>query len=110
MDQIPHIDWPIRVTGTSYAFCEQDTSQELAANVAVLCSFQRGTRIEQPDFGITDPTFSQQPVDTSEIERQVGVYEPRAELDITVSQVAQTGEQTVTLAVAPATTTLDEEV
>jgi hypothetical protein len=99
MDDVPHLDWPIRVTGNTYASCQQDTNQEAAAAVAVLCCFERGSRVEAPNFGITDPTFGQQPVDVSEIERQASIYEPRAELDIRLGPVDQAGEQAVTIAV-----------
>ena len=89
--------------GTAYETCQQDTDQEAATTVAVLCSFQRGTRAEQPDFGITDPTFQQMPVDTAEIQRQVALYEPRARLHIKVTDEDTHGGQQVTLAVHIAT-------
>jgi phage baseplate assembly protein W len=98
MDDVPHIAWPVQVMGRTFAIVQQDTSDEVAANVAVLCSFRRGSRIEAPDFGITDPTFQIAPVDTTEIERQIAVYEPRAELAITVTD-DRAGAQHVTIAV-----------
>ena len=52
--------------------------QDAGAQVAVLCSFERGTRAEDPDFGITDPTFTQVPINTSEIEQQAAHYIPQA--------------------------------
>lgn len=103
MDDVPHIDWPIRLDGNGYATCQQDTAQEIAAAVAALFSFERGTRIESPDFGILDPTFAQQPVDTTDLEQQAGTYEPRAELTITVTSSAG-GEQRVQVTVRPAGT------
>jgi hypothetical protein len=102
VDDRPHIDWPIQVTGTAYATCQQDTDQDAAAAIAVLCSFERGTRSEQPDFGITDPAFQLVPVDVTEIERQAAIYEPRAELTITLSEPT-VGEQQVRIAVRVAT-------
>ena len=102
MDSIAHIDWPIRVSANAYASCQQDTSQEIAANIAVLFSFQRATRIEQPDFGITDPTFAQMPVDTTDLERQAARYEPRADLDVSLTTEGD-GAQQVRVAVRVAT-------
>ena len=98
MDDKPHLAWPIRVDGPQLATVQEDTDDEAAANVAVLCCFERGSRAEQPDFGITDPTFQQMPVDPSEIERQAAVYEPRAQLRITLTDDG-TGGQRVTVAV-----------
>lgn len=103
MLSVPHLAWPIRVTGTTYASVQQDTDAEVGANVAVLVSFERGTRAEDPDFGITDPTFGQMPIDVSEIERQAAQYEPRADVDVRVSSDAD-GSARVTVAVAIATT------
>ena len=102
MDPRPHIDWPIRVQGAGYVTCQQDTDQEAAAAVAVLYSFERGTRAEQPEFGITDPTFELVPVDVTELERQAAVYEPRARLEITLTDDA-VGAQHVRVAVQIAT-------
>src|SRR5262247_2235600 len=98
VDDLPHLAWPIHVQGNTYATVQQDTNDEAAANVAVLCCFPRGWRTEQPDFGITDPTFQQMPVDPSEIERQAAIYEPRAQLRITLADDG-TGGQRVTIAV-----------
>jgi len=103
MDDRPHINWPIRVQGNAYDTCQQDTDEEAAAAIAVLCSFERGTRAEAPDFGITDPTFQQQPVNTAELQRQASVYEPRAQLQIRVTTADVTGGQQVTVGVQIAT-------
>jgi len=84
MDDLPHLDWPIRVEGSRFSSIQQDTDSEVAAAVAALLCFRRGWRAEAPDFGITDPAFDQIPTDraVAEIERQVGVYESRAVLEI----------------------------
>ena len=101
MDDIPHIAWPIRFGSGSYQTCQQDTEEELASNVAVIVGFERGSRIEAIDYGITDPTFQAMPVDTAEIESQVGYYEPRAVLTVTLSEGE--GSQRVDLGVRLAT-------
>lgn len=93
---MPHIDWPIRLNAAGYQTCQQDTAQEVAATVTVVCSFERGSRIEAPDFGIADPTFNQMPIDTTDLEQQLAALEPRA--DITVELTADPGgEQHVRL-------------
>lgn len=96
MNDVPHIDWPIRLNATGYQTCQQDTAQELAAAVTVVCSFERGSRIEAPDFGITDPTFSQMPIDTTDLEQQLAALEPRADVTVELTGDAA-GEQQVRL-------------
>jgi phage baseplate assembly protein W len=98
MDDVPHIAWPIRVNGVAYATCQQDSTDELAANVATLVCFERGSRVEAPDFGITDPTFAVMPIDVTEIEQQIADYEPRARLDIELTDDGS-GGQRVSIAV-----------
>jgi len=103
VDDRPHINWPIRVEGPGYATAQQDTDQEAAAAIAVLCSFERGTRAEAPDFGVTDPTFQQMPVNTAELQRQASVYEPRAQLQVSVTPADALGGQQITVGVQIAT-------
>jgi hypothetical protein len=89
MDLIPHLAWPLSfdpVTG-AYRSVQQDTTAELAANVAVICSFPIGYRDEAPEFGIEDPEFDLRPLDLTDIATAVSVYEPRARITITEDPV-----------------------
>lgn len=85
MDDIPHIAIPIAIRDAAYVSTQQDTNAEVAGCVAVILQFPLGYREEAPEFGITDPTFSDRPIDTTEIESQVEAYEPRATIEISES-------------------------
>jgi hypothetical protein len=83
VDLVPHLAWPLRYTPDGgYASVQQDTASELASTIAVICSFPLGFRDEAPEFGIEDPEFGQQPIDLTDAERAIAVYEPRAAVSI----------------------------
>ena len=92
MDAIPHLAWPITFANARYATNDQDTDAEVIAAVAVIVSFEKGYRAEDPAFGITDPTFSLSPVDTDDIISTVTEYEPRAEINVSVDEREPTGD------------------
>jgi hypothetical protein len=85
MDDIPHIALPIEFAGSRFATVQQDTTAEVAACVAAIVAFPLGYREDQPEFGITDPSFSTRPIDTTEIEGAIAEYESRADMTITES-------------------------
>lgn len=62
----------------SAAVVEQDTVGEVAQCVRVLLSTPLGTRIEQFDYGIPDPTFTSEANIVSQISTAVARWEPRA--------------------------------
>jgi hypothetical protein len=110
MDDIPHIAIPISVVNvTSYATTQQDTNAEDAGCVAVILQFPLGYRDEAPDFGITDPTFSERPIDTSEIETQIETYEPRATIEISESAYDPSYPLEATVAVEVRVLTTEDE-
>jgi hypothetical protein len=78
MNEVPHLGVPLRFTGNRYAANQQGTTDEISACVAVVCSFARGSREEAPEFGITDPSFQQRPVDITDVQQACEEYEPRA--------------------------------
>jgi phage baseplate assembly protein W len=82
MDDIPHMALPIRLNNGQYATRQQDTDAEAADCVKVILSFGRGERIEEPDFGIEDPTFQTQPISTTDIEWAIQEYEPRVQATV----------------------------
>jgi hypothetical protein len=82
MDSIPHLAWPIRHVNGKYVTVQQDTDTEVAACVGVIVSFRRGFRIEKLDFGILDPTFDTQPIDTTDLQQACTYFEPRANVDL----------------------------
>jgi phage baseplate assembly protein W len=83
MDDVPHLGLPLRVIGPSFATVQQDTLDELTATVAVICAFPLGSRVERPEFGITEPALADTPLDVLDIEQTVTAFEPRAEVVIT---------------------------
>lgn len=83
----PHFAHPFRFEdvaghGVSAVVEEQHSEEEVRDCVLRIVSFRRGFRDELPEFGITDPTFSQQPIDIGRLVAEVGEWETRAELDV----------------------------
>jgi hypothetical protein len=84
--ETPHFAHPFTIAplpdGTLAAVVrEQDEIDEITDCVTRIVSFKRGDRDELPDFGIDDPTFAQQPVDTRLLSTQVAEWEDRVEVD-----------------------------
>ncbi len=82
MTDVPHLAWPLRLSGSSFAVVEQDSIDEIQQNVAVICDTPLGTYLHQPEFGIPDPTFTQLPVDTDGIVDAVADLEERATVTV----------------------------
>lgn len=59
---------------------EQDSEQEIAQCVYAILATERGSRIEEPEFGIADPTFEQGGMDLGEALLATSTWEPRAEV------------------------------
>lgn len=74
---VPHLALPFRFTTPYAAICEQDSLDEIADCVLAILSCPVGFRVELPDFGITDQTFSTI-VDTDELLEAIEAWEPRA--------------------------------
>lgn len=83
MDDVPHLALPLRQVGAQLLTVQQDTDDELAVTVAVICSFPLGSRLERPDFGIAQPELADRPLNVADIEQAVEAYEPRAEIKAT---------------------------
>jgi hypothetical protein len=102
VNTIPHIAMPIAIGGGRYRSNQQGTQDEIAACVAVICSFQRGSREEAPEFGILDPAFEQRPIDIADIQSTCETYEPRAIVRVSEAPYssADPGAASVTVAVS----------
>ncbi len=75
---LPHLAVPFQFDQGGFAVAvDQDTLDDVAQCVAVLCATTTGTRTALPSYGIEDPVFSQQ-VDTAGISRAIATWEPRA--------------------------------
>jgi phage baseplate assembly protein W len=82
MDFIPHLAIPMRIVNGQYATRQQDTDPEAADCVRNILAFEKGSRIEDMDFGIEDPTFQTMPIDIDDIAQAIGDYEPRVDAEI----------------------------
>jgi hypothetical protein len=73
-----HFAFPFRWDTTGHAAVnEQDSTEDVVD--CVICSILTpyGWRVDEPEFGITDPTFSA-PVDTGLLMTEIDRDEPRA--------------------------------
>lgn len=75
---IPKLRVPLRVEIGRLALVEQDSQDNVAGCVYAILSYERGSRLEDPDFGVESRLFDQMPVDIDEWLEQISAYEPRA--------------------------------
>lgn len=75
----PQFDLPFRLTDDGAAEVEQDSSEEVTDCVETLLRTRLGSVEENPDYGISDPTFEEGGVDLDEIQTAIGQWEPRAD-------------------------------
>src|ERR1700750_204782 len=80
----PHLAFPIRVANGVYVTDLQGSNSDVTTAVRNICAFERGSRIERPDFGIEDPTLKTMPIDVEDIARSISQWEPRAEVELEV--------------------------
>lgn len=84
MTVVPKLRVPLEMGATGLRTVEQDSLADVAQCVYAVMATDRGSRLEEPDFGITDPTFEQNGLDEGEALLQIGTWEPRA--DVTIAQ------------------------
>jgi len=77
MTDVPHFSYPFRF-GPQAAVSEQDSLDEIADCVLVTVLCPLGFRVELPEFGLEDMTFSMPSPDLEELRSQVEFWEPRA--------------------------------
>lgn len=78
MAEIPHFDLPFRYHGGAPAVNEQGSDDDVSACVFAVVATEPGTFLDLPDFGLPDPTFSQEPIDPATILGPISRWEPRA--------------------------------
>lgn len=79
--QVPDFAFPLRLgTGSDFAMVEQDSVDEIMQSVEVLLSTTRGSRVELPEYGIDDPSFTG--VDLQDISDAIVDWEPRASVTL----------------------------
>lgn len=79
MADVPHFDIPIRrdpATG-HVAVVEQDSLEELAVGVEIVCRTVVGERLELPQFGLPRLMLSRAPIDLGAVAAQVMASAPR---------------------------------
>lgn len=85
---IPHFDLPFRFVPKggvlTAATVEQDTLDDVFNCINMAVHYRRGQRHMVPTFGITDPTFDEQPIDMQRLVTEATLHELRA--DIAASQ------------------------
>lgn len=80
---IPKFRVPLQLQNGRLALVEQDSEDNVAACVYAILAYERGSRLEDPNFGVDDPSFETVPVDTDEWLEQIAAYEPRAQVQTT---------------------------
>lgn len=78
MTDLPHFDLPFRF-GPQAAVVEQDSVEEIAECVLAILLCPQGYRVELPEFGVDDPTFSVPDVDLEAVRAAITTWEPRAD-------------------------------
>lgn len=75
---IPKLRIPLRLENGRLALVEQSSTDNVAACCYAILAYERGSRIEDPEFGVESRLFDQMPVDLDEWLEQIAIYEPRA--------------------------------
>lgn len=76
--RIPILSLPLRLEGESLATVAYGSVEDVAQCVYAIVSYERGSRLEDVQFGVDDPTFEAIPLDVSEWLTAIARYEPRA--------------------------------
>lgn len=79
---IPKLKVPLTMGANGFETVEQGSIDEIAQCVYAILATPLGSRIDDVEFGVEDPTFDQLPLDTREMLQQVQLYEPDAEVTI----------------------------
>jgi phage baseplate assembly protein W len=82
MTLIPKLAVPLRMGTSGLAVVEQGSGDEIAACVYAVVATPHGSRLEEPDFGVEDPLFSELPIEDVDGEwlEQIAAWEPRADI------------------------------
>jgi hypothetical protein len=78
MTDVPHFSEPFRFATPYAAVSEQDSLDEIADCVFAVLVCPLGFRVELPQFGLPDPTFSMPAPDVDEVRDAIETWEPRA--------------------------------
>lgn len=75
-------DLPLRIDPTTgdFAVVEQDSVDDYANCVQIVCLTRPGQRLEDPEFGLTEMALAEEPIDGAVLLAQIAASEPRAGL------------------------------
>ena len=91
MADVPHFAIPFQFAGAQAAVVEQDSVDEIAYCAYTVLTCPLGFRVDLPEFGLPDPTFTQ-PVDTELIRETVEEWEPRALVAFSAEELDELAE------------------
>lgn len=75
--------YPLRFVNGLPVTVPQDSDEEIRQCVAVILAYPEGACLDLPEFGVPDPTFEQNGIDTATVQRVVERWEPRAPVSVT---------------------------
>lgn len=78
--RVPHFALPFRFQNGAAVVVEQDTTEEIVTCCDAILSCPQGHRVELPEFGLPDPTFTESGPDRRTIEAALTEWEPRAQV------------------------------
>lgn len=78
MTDVPHFSLPFRFATPQAATTEQDSLDEIADCCYAILVCPRGFRVELPEFGLPEQTFSMPAPDLDEIRDAIVTWEERA--------------------------------
>lgn len=76
----PHFDLPLRYAGGQPVVNEQDSAEDLGARVLAACLAEPGSLPADPEFGLPDQTFSNEPISRDALVQAISSSEP----DVTI--------------------------
>lgn len=79
---IPHFSLPFRIVNGAAAVSDQNSDAEIGDCVAAVCLTQKGQRIEEPTYGIDDPTFLRGDQAAAALLQEIEPWEPRADIHL----------------------------
>ena len=83
---------PFRFATPQAAVVEQDSIDEIAYCAYAVLICPQGFRVELPEFGLPDLTFTQQPVNRELIRETIEEWEPRAAVAFSEEELEQMAE------------------
>lgn len=100
--ECPHFAAPFRIDSKGHVVVvAQDTLAEREACVLNITLCPEGFRLDEPTFGVPDPTFHNLPVDVEGFREAIRRWESRGELTVTAkAEGADPTQQIVTVAIS----------